>query len=234
LDLVAWTSNSSTVVTYSSSARVLRWFDISMQSPVPGSQVDLSYLEGDVAALATNSDGGQTVIGVKHPTRGGFYALVDGAPAWQLSATSDPGNLLFANSGNVLYAIDRNSRRVARFPDGVKGGYEILSFSGESAPLADPVGLALSTDGQRLYMAGGIDHIIRAYDLQSRRSIGEISLSVKPSGLLPLGEAGPVLILGPQSNSHDPLWLLDLHSVPSVFFVPAASEIRQRIIWSGE
>jgi WD40 repeat protein len=221
VDHVAWASSSGSLVAYCSSMRRLLRLDVRTSPPMSGPSTDLSYLEGDVTGVVTNDDASLTVIGFRHPTQGGLYAVSEGAPPVQLSATKDPGAAVFADSANVLYAIDRDARQILRFPNGVYGGWEWLSFSGESERLADPVGIALSPDGQRLYVAGGVDRMIREYDLRSLELLLEIRLDVIPQGLSPLPATSSVFVLGPQKGGEQPTWLLDARRVPSVSFVPA-------------
>lgn len=220
VDRVSWASNSGSLVAYCSSMRRLLRLDVGTFPPMPGPSIDLSYLEGDVTGVVTNDDASLTVIGFRHPTQGGLYAVSEGAPAVQLSATRNPGAAIFGDSANVLYAIDRDARRILRFPNGVYGGWELLGFSGEGEPMADPVGIALSRNGQRLYVAGGVDRMIREYDLRSRELLVEIFLDVTPQDLSPLAATASVFVLAPRRSSEQPMWLLDTRSVPSVSFVP--------------
>lgn len=221
VDHVAWASSSGSLVAYCSSMRRLLRLDVRTSPPMSGPSTDLSYLEGDVTGVVTNDDASLAVIGFRHPTQGGLYAVSEGVPPVQLSATKDPGAAVFGDSANVLYAIDRDARQILRFPNGVYGGSELLSFSGESERLADPVGIALSPDGQRLYVAGGVDRMIRVYDLRSRELLLEIRLDVIPQGLSPLPATSSVFVLGPRRSGEQPTWLLDTRRVPSVSFVPA-------------
>ena len=222
IDHVSWASNSDSLVAYCPSTRRLLRLDVRSSPPVSVPSSDLSYLQGDVTGVVTNDDASQTVIGFRHPTQGGFYALTQGAPALLLRATKDPGEAIFGGSANVLYVIDRETRQVLRFAEGLYGGCEPLSFLGESEPMADPVGMALSRDGQRIYVAGGIDRAIREYDLRSRELLAEIRLDVVPRDLSPLAATTSVFVLGSRKNSGQPLWLLDTRRVPSVSFVPLA------------
>lgn len=221
VDHVAWASSSGSLVAYCSSMRRLLRLDVRTSPPMSGLSSDLSYVQGDVTGVVTNDDASLTMIGFRHPTHGGLYAVSEGVPPVQLSATKDPGAAIFGDSANVLYAIDRDARQILRFPNGVYGGWEALSFSGEGEPMADPVGLALSKDGQRLYVAGGVDRMIREYDLRSRELRLEIRLDVIPQGLSPLAGTSSVFALGPRRSREQPMWLLDTRSVPWVSFVPA-------------
>ncbi len=222
-DIVSWGSKSRALVAYSSANRILRRLDISTGSPVAGPAIDLSVIEGDVAGLATNSDASQTVIAVKHPTQGGFFGLTDGGSPVRLSLT-DPGPVIFSRHTNLFYAVDRSTSQILRFSQGISGPGDALSFSGESAPLADPVGLALSADEQRIYVAGGADRIVRAYDLPSATVAGDMSLETSPKSISALDPASTVLLLGPRTGADQPAWILDARTTPSIFFVPAAND----------
>jgi hypothetical protein len=221
VERVSWASGSGSLVAYCSSTRRLLRLDAGTSPPMPGPSIDLSYLEGEVTGVVTNDDASVTVIGFRHPTQGGLYAVSEGAPPVQLSATKNPGDAIAGDSANVLYAIDRDAMRILRFPNGAYGGWESLSFSGEGEPMADPVGIALSRNGQRLYVAGGVDRMIREYDLSSRELLLEIRLDAIPQGLSPLAATTSVFVLGPRRSGEQPMWLLDARSVPSVSFVPA-------------
>lgn len=221
VDHVAWAASSSSLVAYCSSIRRLLRLEVRTSPPVAGPPTDLSYIQGDVTGVVTNDDARLTVIGFRHPTQGGLYAVSEGFPPIQLSPTKNPGAAIFGDSVNVLYAIDREARQILRFPNGVNGGWELLSFSGESEPMTDPVGIALSPDGQRLYVAGGADRMIREYDLRSGELLLEIRLDVIPQGLSSLAATSSVFVLGPRTSSEQPTWLLNTRRVPSVSFVPA-------------
>jgi hypothetical protein len=194
-----------------------------MPSSINSSTVDVSHLEGNVTCIATNSNATQTVIGIRDAVQGGLYGLHEGSIS-RLSETSEPGAAVFANSGNSLYAIDGRTGRILLFPEGVYGGYQSLGFAGETSKMINPIGLALSYDQQRLYVAGGADRMIREYDLSSQALKAQLDLDVTPRGLSPLAAAHSIFVLDSRTNNNQPMWLLDIQYGLSVFFVPAEAK----------
>ncbi len=218
-DYVTWALNAGAAVVYSSVSRQLQRIELLPSGLIVEPAVDLSHLEGEVTCLVTNADAKRTVLGLRHPTLGGLYAVSGGAPAVRLKALPNPGAAVFGNASNILYAIDRDTRQVLRFEDIASGGWDWLSFSGENEPLADPVGIALN--GQRLYVAGGLDRTIREYDLDSRTVLSELSLDVPPRYLMPVAATTSVFVLGPPAKPGHPIWILSTRPVPSLSFVPS-------------
>jgi hypothetical protein len=191
-------------------------FEIGTSGPSLRSSIDLSYLEGDIVSLVTNNDASRTVIGVRHPVKGGYYAAAPEATL-QLKTASNPGPVVFNSAANTFYFSDEESRRIVPY-DG--GNAEPLTFSGEPEPLADPVGLAVSADGQRLFVAGGSDRVIREYDLRSRALLFEIPLDLTPQRLSPLARVPSVYVLSARTSREQPVWLLDTRIRRSVSFAP--------------
>lgn len=228
VDLAAWASNSSGLVVYSSSTRTLKQFDVSGTAPVAGPSTDLSGIDGDVIALATNTGATRTVIALYHSARSGFYVLTEGAVT-QIAPSADPGAIAFSG-GDLFYAIDRAARQVLRLSAAPAGAYETLQFAAESAPLTDPIGLALSPDRLQLYLAGASDRAIRQYDLQSRQIVAEIALDAAPRGLSALAD-GTVLILGPRATLDAPMWLAEVRNTLAVYFVPPPARTTPVPLW---
>jgi WD40 repeat protein len=215
--VVAWSADSRSVVAYSSSTRSLLRFDIG--NSTAAQTFDLSHLDGEVISIVTNHDASQTVIGLR---KGGLYAISEGTSVLLLTSEQEPGPAVFSQPGNILYAIEPRTRRVLRFAKGIYEGFEPLSFSGESEPLNDPIGLAVSRDSQRLFVAGGSDRVIREYDLRSRSLLLEIPLSFTPQSLSPLAPLASVFVVAARESIDRPVWLLDTRSGRSVSFAPAA------------
>jgi hypothetical protein len=219
VDRVAWAANSGSLIALDSAAHRLLPLDVK-PSFQAGSPIDLSSLEGDVTELAANVDVTQVVVGIRHPAQGGFYALSPSGRPVRLSYIKDPGAAVFGFS-SVFYAIDRETRQVVRFAAGIYGGGEPLGFAGEPDRMADPVGIALSADEHRLYLAGGSDRIIREYDLRSRELLNAQRTDIVPQNLSPLSAASSVFVIAQRITDDQPTWLLDTRSVPSITFVPA-------------
>ena len=220
-DYVTWASNASTAVVYSSTSRQLQRIDLLPADIIVEPAIDLSALQGEVTCVVTNADATQTVIGLRHPTSGGLYAISKDVPALWLQALSNPGSAVFGRDSNTLFAVDRDTRRILRFEDIRSGGWEWLSFSGESQPLADPVGIALSPNGRTLYVAGGLDQAVREYDLGSRTLVSETVLEVVPQCLTPIASMNSVFILERRAKPGHPIWILSTRPAPFLFFVPA-------------
>jgi hypothetical protein len=220
-DRVAWARNSSALVVFSAATRQLRRISLTGASPQVGAPVDLGSLTGDVTGLATDSDATQVVFALRGEEQAGFYAVPDGGAPFLLSATRDPGGASFATEPGALYLLDREAGRVLRFSRGIYSAPETLEFSGEPAPLADPVGLAVSADDQRLFVAGGTDRLIRIYSIGTRSVLLDVPVDESPLGLSPLAATNSLFLLGDRTLAKQPIWILDARVTPSVFFVPA-------------
>jgi len=221
IDRFAWAANSSALVVYSAATRRLYRLDVRPTPPVTGPPVNLSDLTGTVTGLATNQDGSQTVIGICDTAQGGFYAVSEDAPPMRIGTTVNPGAAIFASASRELYAIDRDSRQILYFSDGIYGGWEVLGFQEQTAPITDPVGLGLSANGQKLFVAGGSDQLVRSYDLRSRTMLQELGLDAVPQGLSALAATVNVFVLGTRITDEQPIWVLDARLTPSVSFIPA-------------
>jgi len=218
-DRVAWAGNSKTAIIYSSSNRQLTRLAIRDSLPVVEPVIDGTLPAGEVVCIATSDDGSRAVIALRHAESGGLYEIGTQS-AVRIFPSPDPGVAVFARSGNALYAFDRDTRQVLRFPDVASGGWEYLRFAGESESLLDPVGIALSQDGRRLYMAGAADRVIRAYELATQSVIGETGIAVVPSGLVTIAATTGLFSISSRTKAGEPFWVFDSR-ISSAYFVPA-------------
>jgi WD40 repeat protein len=219
--VVVWSANSRSVVAYSGATRRVLRFNIGSAGATQTASFDVSHLDGEVISIVTNHDASQTVIGLRHPSKGGIYAISEGG-SMPLTAGQEPGPAVFSEPGSILYAVEPRTRRILRFARGVYEGSEPLNFSGEPEPLNDPIGLALSQNSQRLFVASGSDRVIREYDIRSGSLLLEIPLSFTPRSLSPLAPLASVFVVAARDSVEQPLWLLDTRSGRSVSFAPAA------------
>jgi DNA-binding beta-propeller fold protein YncE len=88
--------------------------------------------------------------------------------------------------------------------------------------LADPIGLALSADGSRIFVADGASKTVRSFDAGTGALLGELPFGSNAVSMTCVS-AGRFL-LNPPAGTAQPLYFLDTRQPTRVFFIPRGAQ----------
>jgi hypothetical protein len=207
--LFAWSPDGLSAALYAADslqAQVLRNLD---GTPTIEDPIDLSSLNGPVAAVAF--DGKRLLIGA-----GGVY-LIDGQSAPKLLApAANPVALALDTGKGDLYIADQANNEIWMVR-GYAGDATPMLFADERSGVSSPVGIRVS--GLRLVIANSGSKGIDALDLSTRATVGHIDLDFAPGRMEAVGSGSLSLLNFGTADS--PLYVLDSGGDLAVYFVPA-------------
>jgi hypothetical protein len=220
IEHAAWSRDSARAAVYASHAALLQVFTFSgLEAGVEWSR-DLSSLEGEVTALAVHP-AGSVILGMR-AAEGQVYLVSSIEPPRPLAPIGYAAGFALDNRGDILFAVDRFNRSILE----LRGLQHLPSVEVMAEAVAeDAVGLALSGDDSRLYVAGRSSQLLEVYETDSRQKVQEIPLDFPPACVQPLA-GKEVLLLAPRDRESAPVWLLENKSGErKVYFVPAALDL---------
>jgi hypothetical protein len=218
-DQIAWSSDGSMALLYSRADNSIRLLTGIPDSPTIGSPADLSLMGGAVNTIAiarTPTHGSQIAIAMAGASAG-VYGIKDGAGPVLLLPLTDPSALVFSDDDATLYALDKTTNSVTALTISNNASYSwpLDGLKGASA-------IAIGRDSSNqplLYVASRRDRALSVYDVTTRQSTTNLSLSFEPDGIQPLGRAS--FLLAPRMSDGDALWSLKTVPSPAIFFIPA-------------
>jgi DNA-binding beta-propeller fold protein YncE len=214
IDLFAWAADGSAAAVYSSKSGQGQTLTNLAQSPTAGTPIDLSGIQGTVAALAF--DGQHIVAGAASSESGGIYLAGPQTALERIAAASSPSAIVLA--GANLYFADRQWQQIWEVENYAKTPAAVL-FASDSG-ISAPAGLQLSADGLRLYAANAGNQKLSIYEVASRSPLQSINLDFTPTGLDRFGASSVYLL---SSSGQGPLHVLSDGNTAkiAVYFVPA-------------
>lgn len=174
------------------------------------SRMPLDRLRATRSAMAVSDDGAWVLVAAAGTVR--LYGI--SGEARSLMSISDGALVSFAPSGTDAAIADAAGAGLVLYRDLAGSPKNTTIASAER--LASPVGLAFSSDGRRLFLAGAAGSV-SAFDVVSGAR-SEFSCNCEPALLAPMGE-----LLRLTHAGSGPLWLLDPRpGREQIVFVPAA------------
>jgi hypothetical protein len=217
--LSAWSSDSSTLVLYSPSARSIQWLRLAPQAASAEPPIPLTGVDGEVTALVADSSSRLAAVAV---AGAGVYRVSATDGTTQLLAATDISALaLEPGAANTLWAADRANAQVLQVLNPGSSQPEVSTLLADPDKLADVSALGLSADRKLLYLASRATRLLYQFDRATALLADGIALDAPVTQLLPLGRT-TLLLLGGRDSAEAPLYILDERSGPSIFFVPAA------------
>jgi sugar lactone lactonase YvrE len=216
-DYVAWMPDSSAVFVYSAPSRQLSRISALDGVPVVDLVADLSGLEGEMSFAAPAN--GRVFIGIRGGSGAGVYAVDSGntTPAF-IAAVAQPDAIAVLPGGDpVLWVADHGSQQILEIRN--TGGAALITPFAELGEAPDTVGMAVSQDGQRLFVAGDGAMALRVYDIGSRTLSSQIDLDCPASFIQPLWATRFLYLLRSRTKSGDTVLVLSDRKQPSVYFV---------------
>jgi len=164
-------------------------------------------------ALAVGDDGKTVLAAI--PDR--LFEIAAGGEVPVLSGLSHAAAISMPAAGTA-YVADSGSNEIHRVR-GIGGNLEADVIAGSKSGISKPVGLAISQDGTRAYVANGKSRTVSIIDLKDDATVRTIACACTPSGLDRLAGIDTFRLTG---VSKQPMWLLEGRAgEPRTLFVPA-------------
>jgi hypothetical protein len=217
-DLVVWSLDSTAAVLYSPARGLLQTVRQLDATPRIDPPVDLSQLGGVITRVALDRTAQRIAVGIQNAPVSGIYLISGVNSPVLLVGADDPGAMVFSEDGN-LYAANMRTPRITRL-ENVSTLPVAPLFLDQQEGLADIVGMALSRDGRRLYVASREKRTVCVYDTVDRSLLANLPLDAPPSVLEPLS-GSDLFFLNTRGSTEEPILLVDTRST-AVYFVPAS------------
>jgi len=213
IESAAWSADAQSLAVYFPSASRLRMWTGIQDKPEPSGEIDLSLLEGRVAAIAVAQDGRTAFAVLRNGESGALYMLRVGQTPRLLQSISADASL--AAGGTSVYASDRGRNEVIRIQNW-DSNVSISTVATAAHGVASPVGIAVTTDGSRLLIANGEARQVLA--IYTKTSAGEAGseLDFTPTKLQ---ASGKIFLLADGEAGQRPAQVID-PSTMTVHFVP--------------
>lgn len=216
--LACWSSDSSSVVVYSSVGRSMQRIVLTSGNPEVQQSVAIDGQDTELTALASDRTG-ETLAAVT--AEGAVLLLARDGTATRLLPEVEATAIALNPEGKMLWVADRALQRILRLPIAEPDSTEETILT-DSEKLADVTMLSLSADGQRLTLADRSTLRLHQLDIDQRSLDEGVLMDAPATTLYPLGNSA-LKLLSPRSKQGEPMYLLDERRSPSVFFVPASN-----------
>lgn len=221
VDQFVMTASGSAAAFYSSSRAQLQIVTGLPDGPSVGPVIDLSALPGSLSAMALSADGSTALLAAKAANGGAVFLLAPGADgtAAPRFLMQSPAPAVVAYLGATAALVADNSTNQVFVIRDLLGAAGVFLAAGVADGISGPVGIGVSADGQRVFVANAGSGTVTAHD--AAFALPAESLSV-PVGLSRLDRvsAGAFLL---NDAGNGPLFLLDTSGAGRVYFVPATA-----------
>jgi hypothetical protein len=219
-DGVAWSDDGSVATLYSQTGSWIQTFTGFPTAVNAGPLTSMAPLGGSLSAVAADIHGAHIAIAVTgdHP---GVYEITAGQGFLLLLSMPDPVALAFSADDSTLYALDGVANQVSEINISESN---LTGSATQTWPVgtADAVAIRTASNASNpniLYVAGGSDHLLLAFDTSTHQQISSVPLPFAPTTIEPLGNFG--FLLRTRTSNSDPLWSFANATRPMVYFVPA-------------
>jgi len=209
----AWSEDAKGLALYFPAESRLQLWAGMQDAPEVAAEIDLSPVEGRLTSVAVSSDGRTAFAAIEAGESGALYILKAGESPRMLLALNRAGNLIL--SGKSLYVADLERNEVIRLEDW-DSGLSMTTVATAAHGVANPVGIALASEGELLLIASGETRQVVAVHTKRFTVEAAVDLDFTPTRLEPTGS---VFLLASGSAGEEPAQVLDA-STMRVYFVP--------------
>lgn len=222
-DQIRWNSASTTAAVYSSDAGALTLLR-NRGGALEESAVDLSPVGAAIGAFLVDRDG-RYAIATTASEPAALYLLARDASPKLIAQFDRPGPMSLAGNERDLLVADVARRQLVLIRD-VFGNAEAQPFSALPDGVDAPVGVAVSQDEARAFVADKASKTLLVYDISTRSVMDRIPLDTGPSFVKRFSR-NSLFLLNESTKTGTPIQLLNTDGKPSVYFVPAGGSESQ-------
>jgi hypothetical protein len=216
LGLSAFTADGAAVAVHETAHHQIELWNNLRDEPASGGVIDLNTVAGRLVSLALHADGA-TVFAT-------FQETDDSAAVYRMRADAAP--LLLASleragalelHRDALFAADRGRNEVLRI-SAWDVAPAVMTVASHAHGIEDPVGIAVTANGDTLFIASAGTRQVLAVDIQQQALKASLDLSFQPSRL---ERSGSVLLLAAGVPGVQPAQVLDPARF-EVYFIPVS------------
>jgi DNA-binding beta-propeller fold protein YncE len=214
---VIWSADSIRAATLAAGLPRLIWLGHFDSSPRVEANWDLDGSQGNWSLLATDSLAKQALLA---SNEGDSWRLWIASPTKApvvITGLTRPVAAVFSKGGTIAFVADAATHQILQI-SALTTSPLVVPVGVSNEYVADPVGIALSTDGSRLFLADGTGKTIRVFHTGTGVLSAELPLQMAPHSLTAYSSNS--FLLGGRDRKDQPFYFLDTRADGRVFFVP--------------
>ena len=214
---VIWAADSTRAAVLTAGVPRLTWLGHFDGSPLLEASWDLDGSQTNWSLLAADSSANQALLASQ---QGDVWRL------WLASRTQSPVSIagvkrpaaaVFARGGATVLVADAATHQVLQI-SGLNSRPVAAPIAVSDTYVADPVGIALSKDGSRLFLADGAGKMIRVFQTDTGVLSAELPLQIAPHSLTAASQNS--FLVGGRDQEDQPFYFLDTRADGRLSFVP--------------
>ena len=187
-------------------------------TPAAEPPLDLSSIPATITAVAVDRAGENILIAISAEHGALYLASADPPiPPRLIASFGSPTGLALLNGDQDVIVADAAVNELVLVRS-FAGTPAVFRLAGERDGISGPVGLWISPDRRKIYIANGKSRRLDIWDSQAQSIEASFPLDAEPTRLTPFKGSSTFVL----NNTGDhPLLLLDAAVDPAVYFVPA-------------
>jgi hypothetical protein len=220
-----WSSDSSRAVFLTAGGQLVWLTDIA-SAPLVEASWDLArgrQTRDPLARwtlLAADSAADRVLLASRGGRKGQLWWASKTVSPVSIDLAGDPVAAVFA-SGSAAFVADAAGHSILEIQN-LDGGPTVAPLLSSGENLGDPIGMALSADGKRLFVADGASQTIRSFDAGTGALLGELPFGSNAVSMTCVSPGR--FLLNPPDGTAQPLFFLDTGQPPRVFFIPRGAQ----------
>jgi DNA-binding beta-propeller fold protein YncE len=148
---------------------------------------------------------------------------------WWASPTVSPVSIALAgeptaavfSSGSAAFVADAAGHQILQIQN-LDGGPTVALLFSSKQYVADPIGMAVSVDGSRIFVTDGAAQTVRSFDSGTGALLDELPYGSNAVSMICVSPGR--FLLNPPGGTPAPLFFLDTGQPPRVFFIPRGAQ----------
>lgn len=215
---VIWAADSARAVVLTAGSPRLVWLGQFDPAPRIVTGWDLDSSQAKWSLLAADSSVNQVLLTSQNGDSSQLWLVSQTNAPVRIAGFNRPVAAVMASGGGTAFVADAGAHQISMLR-GLSARPVVAPFVVSDLYVADPVGLALSSDGTRLFLADGRGKVIRVFQANTGVYGGELPLQAVPLSLTPFSASS--FLLDGRSQKEQPFLFLDTRADGRLFFVPA-------------
>jgi hypothetical protein len=219
VDRIIFSGDGLTAVLFAPSTRQLQVVRSLRESPTAEPPIDVSDIGGTITALAIDSKASTILIGASDDHGTLFLASADARiPPRLIANLGSPAAITLVNGDQDIIVADSALNEITLIRNFSGGAAESFRIADERDGVSVPVGLGISGDRHKLYIANRGSRTLDVWNFDIQSIEASYPLDAEPTQLTPLHDSSTFLL---NDIGDHPLLVLDLSTGPAIYFVPA-------------
>jgi DNA-binding beta-propeller fold protein YncE len=215
---VIWAADSTRAVVLAAGSPRLVWLGQFDASPRVVASWDLDSSQTDWALLAADSSANQALLASQSGDSSQLWLVSQTKAPIKIAGFNRPVAAVIASGGSSAFVADAVSHQILLVRS-LNASPAVAPFVASEQYVADPIGLAMSSDGTNLFLADGSGKVIRVFQAGTGALGSELPLQAAPLSLTPVSTSS--FLLDGRTQKEQAFFFLDTRAGGRVFFVPA-------------